>query len=130
MAVKTLEVQILYSLKPMQTKELKHLAKELISQSTFQNLEALALLAQLHLDSGKASKAFTLLNHCLKYDYRNPDLWTLLGNAYTTMMSSSPEESEYKIEKSVFCFGKALKYSASMSQECRRLLRLLPKCVY
>ena len=129
MPVKTLEIQILYALYPSQTKELKRLLKELISESSRQNLEALSLLAQLHLESGKAGKAFPLLNHCLKYDYRNPDIWTLLGKVYSAIQAS-PEEVEHNIEKSVFCFGKALKYSSLMPQECRRLLQLLPKCVY
>lgn len=82
-SVKTLEIQILYLLRPTENKELKRLVKELNSESTNQNLEALTLLAQLHLDSGKPGKAFVLLNHCLKFDYRNPDLWTLLGHVHT-----------------------------------------------
>ena len=45
MAIKTIELQILYALKPSQVKELKRLVKELIAESTHQNLEALTLLA-------------------------------------------------------------------------------------
>ena len=50
------------------------------------NVEAMAMLAELKIRRGgdkELEEAFLLLNHCLKFDYRQPELWTLLGDLYS-----------------------------------------------
>ena len=53
------------------------------------NVEAMAMLAELKIrrtgggGDKELEEAFMLLNHCLKFDYRRPELWTLLGDLYS-----------------------------------------------
>lgn len=128
-------------------KEAVNMLKDLIISSNNSNIEAMKLLAEIKIrkwataDLNKEclklpsaekglEKAFTYLNHCLKFDYRNPELWSLLGQLYMTRSRlCSSEEQEFNSEKATLCFSKSTKYETLMPLECRRLLRLIPKYI-
>ena len=67
----------------------------------------------------------------MKFDYRNPHIWALLGELYTVKSQTGlmVEEMEFNIEKATFCFTKSAKYEALLSNECRALLGLIPKYI-
>jgi predicted Zn-dependent protease len=90
------------------------------------NLEAMTMLADRLLMKGALEESFHLLNHCLKYEYRSPEVWSLLGELYTRRADQNQDEAEVNSEKAVFCFSKASKYGCLLSTECRRLLALIP----
>lgn len=48
----------------------------------------------------KIDKVYSILNYCLKKDYRNPKTWSLLGQLYDFMASQRdiPEAEEPKKE--------------------------------
>jgi predicted Zn-dependent protease len=72
--------------------------------------------SEIMLEKVKTEKAYTYLNHCLKLDYRNPGIWSLLGDLYTMRAnkasSISYDEKTYCIEKAAFSFSKAAKYES------------------
>jgi len=90
------------------------------------NLEAMTMLAERLLAKGALDESYLLLNHCLKYEYRSPELWSLLGELYSRRPDQNQDEAELNSEKAVFCFTKAGKYGGMLSTECRRLLALIP----
>ena len=75
------------------------------------------MLSELYLQRGKDVKAFTYLNHCLKLDYKNQSVWSLLGELYKARAEKSTknnEEKEFNLQKAVLCQSKALKYESEL----------------
>ena len=89
----------------------------------------MAMLAHLKmLKGGSLDKVFFNLNHCLKFEYKNPRIWALLGQMYQL---KSGEELEVNLEKAAFCFTKSSKYQSAMGGvDVQGLLRLIPKFIY
>jgi len=56
--------------------------KDIIRQSNESDVEAMIIYSELLIDLEKYDKAFYYLNHSLKYDYKNPNIWKLLGEVY------------------------------------------------
>ena len=86
----------------------------------------MTMFAERLLSKGALEESFHLLNHCLKYEYRSPELWSLLGELYTRRADQNQDEAEANNEKATLCFTKASKYGGLLSTECRRLLALIP----
>ena len=83
------------------------------------------------MDLNKYNKAFLYLNHALKIEYRDPLLWSLLGQLYTQKAATTRIESErvFNSEKSAYCCTKAVKYESLMPRECLMLIKLIPRCI-
>jgi hypothetical protein len=102
--------------------------KELIS--VHQDREAMVLMAEIKIQKGKLDKAYFYLDHCLKFEYRNSQIWSLLGNLYSLKAThGQPEEIEFNLEKATFCHSKAAKYEGLLTQDSQRLLSLIPKYI-
>ena len=72
------------------------------------------------INSGQnLDQAFFNLNHILKFDYKNPLVWTLLGQLYQLKALESEDTADFNFEKSVFCHSKAAKYEQQIPLECR-----------
>jgi predicted Zn-dependent protease len=73
------------------------------------------MLGEMKLVERKLDKAYFYLDHCLKFDYRNPIIWSLLGEIYSLKGHSqhygNSEESDFNMEKATFCYLKSAKYA-------------------
>ncbi len=84
------------------------------------------MLAELLLNRDILDESFHILNHCLKFEYTRPELWSLLGDLYTKRADSNPDEAELNLEKAAFSYSKSSKYASLLSTECRSLLSMIP----
>lgn len=87
------------------------------------------IYVEIVLQKEKYNKAFFYLNHCLKFDYRNPKVWYMLGEVYKFKSLETCHDRIYNTEKAAFCFSKATKYENRMSEDCLHLLRMIPKYI-
>ena len=84
------------------------------------------MLAERLLQRDLLDEAFQILNHCLKFDYRRPELWSLLGDLYSRRADTNPDEAEYNLEKAAFSYSKSSKYASLLNTESRSLLSMIP----
>ncbi|CDW77388.1 glutamine amidotransferase [Stylonychia lemnae] len=56
--------------------------KDIIRSSNETDIEAILVYSEILIELEKYDKAFFYLNHSLKYEYRNPNIWRLLGEVY------------------------------------------------
>ena len=81
--VALLRAQLLYIREEDSSNQALSQIKQLILDSNLENVEAMITYSELMLNRQKTEKAFFYLNHCLKFDYRNPRIWSLLGQYYS-----------------------------------------------
>lgn len=65
-----------------QKQDCLEILKDVIAKSQQSDVEAMLLHSEILMEKGKLDKAFFLLNHCLKFEYKNPLIWQLLGEVY------------------------------------------------
>ena len=87
-------------------------SKQLIKEKAndFSSKQALEIYIKDLLERGKTNKAYVLLNNAIKFHYREPILWQLLGTVY--QLKAQEEDDEFLMQKSIIAFQKSAKYSS------------------
>ena len=68
----------------------------------FSSKQALEFYIKDLLERGKTNKAFVLINNGLKFHYREPMLWQLLGTVY--QLKAQEVDDEFLMQKAVVAF--------------------------
>ena len=104
-------------------------SKQLIKDraNDYSNKQALELYITDLLERGKTSKAYVLINNAIKFHYREPMLWQLLGTVY--QLKAQEEDDEFLTQKAVVAFQKSGKYASIQINGCRNRGRLARDCL-
>ena len=92
--------------KGQETKERVAVIKQ--AANDFSSKLALEMYVKDLLERGKVNKAFILVNSGLKFYYREPVLWQLLGSIY--QIQAQEADDEHLMQKAVVAYQKSAKY--------------------
>ena len=104
-------------------------AEKLIKEKAndFSSKHALEIYVKDLLESGETNKAFVLINNAIKFHYREPALWQLLGTIY--QLKAQEVDDDFLMQKAVVAFQKSAKYSSIQLNGSRNRGRLARDCL-
>ena len=95
--------------------------------NNFTSKQALEIHIKDLLERGKTNKAFVLINNAIKFHYREPALWQLLGTIY--QLKAQEVSDDFLMQKAVVAFQKSAKYSSIQLNGSRNRGRLARDCL-